>query len=156
MEYFEKIYIINLPERLDRRNEIDKQLNNINLSLNSANIQLFPGLRPKEAGEFETAGTRGCFLSHLAVLKDASENQYQRILILEDDVNFIKEFKACAIKAFYTLRKVEWNIFYAGHDIDVGNKNPPRHCKKFRRLTSYPLLTVLHYKVMSFIKHSKS
>jgi GR25 family glycosyltransferase involved in LPS biosynthesis len=38
-------------------------------------------------------GRIGCLLSHLSILKDAQNRNFDRILILEDDVNFISDMK---------------------------------------------------------------
>jgi GR25 family glycosyltransferase involved in LPS biosynthesis len=38
-------------------------------------------------------GRVGCLLSHLSILKDSENRNFDRILILEDDVNFISDMK---------------------------------------------------------------
>lgn len=77
-ENIEKIIYINLNKRIDRRLEIENELNNYNL-----NYERF------EAIEVTNFGTVGCGKSHLSVLKIAREKGYKNILILEDDFMFI-------------------------------------------------------------------
>lgn len=120
-DYFEKIYIINLPERQDRRNEMAEQLTKIGLSINHPIIYLFPAVRPLSADEFPTIGTKGCFLSHLGVLEDAVANQYSRILILEDDLNFSDNFNNMIAKTLEKVSKLDWDILYFSHKLPEPN-----------------------------------
>jgi glycosyl transferase family 25 len=113
-EFFEKIYIVNLLERTDRLREIQEQLNLINLSNNHTSVYVFPAVRPTDQGEFDSIGARGCFLSHLGILKDAAFHNYKNILILEDDVNFSDNFITESTKAFKELSDRKWDIFYGG------------------------------------------
>ncbi|MCI5210545.1 MAG: hypothetical protein D3910_17540 [Candidatus Electrothrix sp. ATG2] len=71
--YFGKIYVINLPERVDRRREVTAALKRIGISFAPGKVELFPAIRPTEAAGFPSPGVRGCFLSHLSVLKKAAE-----------------------------------------------------------------------------------
>jgi GR25 family glycosyltransferase involved in LPS biosynthesis len=50
--------------------------------------EFFPAIRPDGADNFPSVGARGCFLSHLALLKLAISRQLSSITILEDDLNF--------------------------------------------------------------------
>lgn len=121
IEYFDKTYIINLPYRNDRREEVTHQLKTIGISLNNEKIKLFEAIRPEDAGEFDSIGTKGAFLSHLGVLNDAKENGYNRILILEDDVNFSKNFTVQIRQTLDFLKNNTWNMFYGGHHLNFDN-----------------------------------
>lgn len=116
-DYFQKIYIINLPERKDRRDEMEEQLALIGLSLNHPKIQLFEATRPSDAGEFESIGARGCFMSHLGVLRDARSKKLDRLLILEDDLNFSNDFLQRINDVLSQLEQSNWSIFYGGYNI---------------------------------------
>lgn len=85
---FDRIYVINLAARLDRRREIAGQLALVGLGLEDPLVRLFPAVRPEDAGDFPSVGARGCFLSHLAVLKDAVAQGHDSILIVEDDMDW--------------------------------------------------------------------
>jgi glycosyl transferase, family 25 len=109
-------YVINLDDRKDRRSEMEKQLRHIGWD-----AEFFPAIRPAEAGDFETIGTRGCFLSHLGVLRRAA--QYDRhLVIMEDDLNFVSGFSRSWELAFNAVQEKEWSIFYPGHVVE----NTPR------------------------------
>jgi glycosyl transferase family 25 len=115
LEYFQQVYIINLPHRHDRRREMAEQFNRIGLSFDSPGVRLFQALRPETSDGFPSIGARGCFLSHLAVLRDACEQGFERILILEDDVNFADNFIVRMGKVKAELQHADWSIFYGGY-----------------------------------------
>jgi glycosyl transferase, family 25 len=124
LDQFERIYIINLESRADRRLEIDEQLTRIGLSLDSPRVVLFNAVRVKDAAGFPTAGARGCFLSHLGVLDDAANRGLASILILEDDVNFVDDFLARSIELANALSELSFEMFYGGHQFVLP---PPPH-----------------------------
>lgn len=115
LDYFDRIYIINLPYRTDRKAEMAEQLRKIGLSFDSANVVLFPAVRPEQAMGFPTIGTRGCFLSHLGVLQDAARAGLSRVLILEDDLNFSADFLQRMPEVINALQSKSWSVFYGGY-----------------------------------------
>lgn len=117
VNYFQQIYIVNLVERNDRRDEIAEQLELIGLSIDHPNIQLFPAIRPLDAGEFTSIGARGCFSSHLEILRDAKLRGLNRVLILEDDLNFSTDFPGRINEIVGQLKQLSWEIFYGGYTL---------------------------------------
>jgi glycosyl transferase family 25 len=115
-ECFDKVYVINLPFRTDRREEIEKELLGIGVDMNSENISIFPAVRPLEANGFPSIGARGCFESHHRIIKDALVNAYHTILILEDDAMFPGRNKEEIAHTIEKLLKVDWDIFYGGYE----------------------------------------
>jgi glycosyl transferase family 25 len=85
---FGRVHVINLTDRADRRREMEGELRRIGLSLTHPGVSVFAATRPAEAGGFPTAGTRGCFESHLAVLARIAAGPEPAGLILEDDADF--------------------------------------------------------------------
>lgn len=77
IEEFDRIFYINLDRRPDRRYETEKFLDE--LVGDSSLIERF------SAVDLDN-GSIGCALSHLEVLKTSISRGYQKILILEDDV----------------------------------------------------------------------
>jgi glycosyl transferase, family 25 len=114
LNLFDKTYIINLPERLDRREEMERQLKKLSLS---DKVTFFPAIRPTDKGEFRTIGARGCFLSHLAVLKEAKSQNLNNVLIIEDDLSFSRFLIGQQDKVTDKLRPLKWNFVYLGHGI---------------------------------------
>jgi hypothetical protein len=117
LEAFDRISIINLPSRLDRRCETAAELTRIGLSFEDSRVDLFPAFRPSDKGEFPSIGARGCFLSHLRVLQRAVDDGIHRLLILEDDVSFSKMFILHPEAVINSLSSPDWAIFYGGHKI---------------------------------------
>jgi glycosyl transferase family 25 len=76
----DKIFYINLEKRIDRREQIEEELQNYNLYDKAERFQ---------AIHTPNQGILGCTQSHLEVLKLAKERQYKNVLILEDDFCFI-------------------------------------------------------------------
>ena len=118
LDYFQQVYVINLPHRQDRRREMTEQLEKIDLSLDSPGIRLFEAVRPEDPGEFPTIGARGCFMSHLGVLRDAQKNNLERILIFEDDLNFETDFIARTAEVIAALEETDWSVFYGGYSME--------------------------------------
>lgn len=75
----DRIVYINLDHRTDRREELESELERYGLTSIS---ERFSAIR-------DDFGALGCSKSHLAVLTQARERLYQRILVLEDDFTFL-------------------------------------------------------------------
>lgn len=58
---------------------------------------------------------KGCFTSHMNLIKSLYKKGYQRALIFEDDVQFIRPLKDDIHKINKFLNKHNWTIFYLGH-----------------------------------------
>lgn len=119
LDCFQRIYIINLPSRTDRKREIQAQLTKIGLGLDHPQIELFAAIRPDQAGDFPSIGARGCFLSHLGVLKDAQRHGLEKILILEDDLDFSSDFLLRIPGILAELAQSGWGMFYGGYRLPV-------------------------------------
>jgi len=102
------IFYINLEKRTDRKLHVEEQLNTIGLE----------GIR-FNAVEMEN-GAVGCSLSHLKCLEMAKKNEWDEVMIVEDDITFLDPslFK----KTIYNFfgRHKEWDVLLLG-----GNNIPP-------------------------------
>jgi glycosyl transferase, family 25 len=117
LSYFDKVFVINLPARADRRREMDQQLRKIGLAIDASLIEVFQAIRPPDKGPFSSVGARGAFLSHLGVLRTAAGAGYRRILILEDDVNFIEDFNTQFTRMVRSQEGQDWHLFYGGYQL---------------------------------------
>ena len=111
---FDHIYIINLPYRTDRRDEISVQLARVGLSFDHPQVTLFPAIRPTEAGDWPNIGTRGCFYSQMAVLQAALDAGHTSIAILEDDMDWSQTFLAMPGEAIRGWGALDWDYLHAG------------------------------------------
>jgi hypothetical protein len=107
------IFVINLEHRIDRRLAMEEELLKVGWR-----AEFFRAIRPGEPAGFDSIGARGCFLSHLSVLKAAQDREAQYIAILEDDLNFRPGFTDGWKSAMSRLSSMEWSIFYPGHALE--------------------------------------
>jgi glycosyl transferase, family 25 len=117
IDYFDRIVVINLPERTDRKKFISKELNNIHCPIDSKKVQIFPAIRPKDPEGFSSTGARGCFLSHRTVLKQALDDSLEHLLIMEDDLMISEHFQKREEEMMTSLRNRNWDFVYFGHTI---------------------------------------
>lgn len=102
---FDQIRIVSLPERNDRRRFMSRQLKHLGL-IDDPRVQFFDAYKTPDPGLFRKAGSHGCFLSHLEILRSAAEHN-QSVLILQDDCEFFPEVRT------YVLP--ECDVFYGGY-----------------------------------------
>jgi glycosyl transferase, family 25 len=139
------LFLINLPERRDRRAEFGDQLAQIGLSFDHRRIRIFPAIRPTELAGFPTLGTRGCFLSHRAVLQQALSAQERSVIICEDDLNFAPDFLSRLPTVLDILRREAWDIFYAGYTSDQFGDLVGPEANLFRLPHTHPVLCAHFY-----------
>lgn len=108
----DKIFIINLESRTDRKEEIINEMKKQNISEDK--YEFFKAIRPTIYDVFEwnsnfcrevlihvqpnnrqnyLIGCLGCLKSHRAVIKEAIDRDYKNILVFEDDTQFIDNFE---------------------------------------------------------------
>jgi glycosyl transferase family 25 len=113
--FFERIYVINLPERADRRRAVIQELEDFGISPSSGKVEIFPAIRPTNAGAFPNIGILGCCLSHLEVLRQAQKRGLSNVLILEDDVCFSKRLKIEETQLIAQLTSMKWDMIHFGY-----------------------------------------
>ena len=111
---FDALYVINLPNRADRRREFDAELGRVGLSLADPRVRLFAAIRPEDKGGFPDIGSRGCFMSHLGVMTAALAEGFESIVVCEDDLDFSRDFGARIAALLPALERLPWDIVYAG------------------------------------------
>lgn len=114
-EFFERTYVVNLPDRQDRRRDITKELANVGISLATNSVEIFPASRPETAGEFPSIGAWGCFLSHLSILKHARQQNLSNVLVMEDDLAISPTLIAQQSALIEQLQGQDWGMVYLGH-----------------------------------------
>ena len=121
---FDRVRIINLPERTDRRREMTRQLARVG-ALDNPRIDFFDATKPDDAGDFPSRGARGCFMSHLGVLRAAVADGVTSLLILEDDLNFVADFPMTEPGRFHAPADKGWGIFYGTYRLYEPHVAPP-------------------------------
>lgn len=115
LDGFQRIIVVNLPERNDRRREMEQQLRAVGADPNDPRIRFFAAARPREVGDWPSIGARGCFQSHLEILRAAAADGLESILILEDDCDFTPRPTAMRAALVEQLADREWDLCYLGH-----------------------------------------
>ncbi len=95
MNQINKVYVINLEKRTERKERMLSILNDLNLSFeffkaidgdqikfDEWNIQVFPGYQPDNKKKTLTKGEIGCFMSHYSIWKEVIYFFYWIILSL--------------------------------------------------------------------------
>ena len=119
LDAFDGAYVLSLPERTDRRREMERELRRADVGLRTGQLaeklRFFPAIRPTEATPFPSIGIRGASLSHLAILRDAEARGLSRVLVLEDDAEFEPGFQARAAPLLAALARRAWGMVHLGH-----------------------------------------
>lgn len=110
-DFFDKIYCINLSKRKDRWNTVFERLKRVGIE--PARWEAIDGDILNWISK-EGKNYIGCALSHLSAMIDAKYNNYNRILILEDDVCPFKDFDFIFKHFLNQQQKVDWGFFYLG------------------------------------------
>lgn len=137
--YFDKVYVLNLKKDVKKRNKIIEQFNNLNIICEIFEghngkecqdcIDFAKEYKNRKINDprnhplqnrfisdskysrflIRSEGTLGIIKSMIALLKDAKKNNYEKILVFQDDILFDKQFN---IKFNNIIRKIprDWNI----------------------------------------------
>ena len=143
--YFDKIYIINMKESINRKIYMTEQMNKFNItnyvfqnavvgediskdSFKEKKLWAYPGNEFCEStcscsgnGHDLTKIQIAVHLSHYSIWEDMLKNNYKKCLIFEDDVNLTDENN----KFEDIIREVpdDWEFIYYGHSQKINNGN---------------------------------
>jgi glycosyl transferase, family 25 len=116
---FELIRVINLRHRTDRRGDTLREFSRIGIELkNDGAVAFFDACKYDEKGPFISAGARGCYQSHLRILKEAMVKRAKSVAIFEDDFDFVRNARLVT-DALFHLNLSPWSIFFGGHEAFV-------------------------------------
>jgi glycosyl transferase family 25 len=104
-------YYINLEHRTDRKLHVENQLNTIGVK----RFNRFNAIKMEN-------GAIGCSMSHLKILEDAYNNNWEHILIVEDDITFLNpNLFVEQFEQFMTNQnqnKKKWDVvLFAGNNV---------------------------------------
>ena len=104
--YFDKIYCINLEYRKDRYISANNTFNKLNIK----NVEFVIVNKSPKGGRY------GCFESHINVIKNAYNSEYNNILIFEDDIRPSIFYNLKLLNdSINFMKNNEWDIFYLGY-----------------------------------------
>jgi GR25 family glycosyltransferase involved in LPS biosynthesis len=152
-DFVDKIYCINLKRRPDRWEKIKKEFKSNNLF-----VERFDAVDGMELDDNEIIlnhndlklknGAQGALKSHRSILKDAIDNNYERICIFEDDISFCKDF-INRFKYYAKFTPDNWDIMYLG--CHFNNCPLPEETKKkyiFKNIRNYGCFSMIIKKEM--------
>jgi glycosyl transferase, family 25 len=122
LDLFDRVFILNLPSRPDRRQEMVEMLRGAGWDPEGPKLTWFPAVDPRSAAGFSSPGSRGCFVSHIAALNAARNMGASRVLVLEDDCDFAPDFPERQEQVAGWLESAPWGLAYLGH---VESVSPP-------------------------------
>jgi len=132
---FSQIYLINLKRRSDRFERMMYNLEQLGIHvkvveavdgrqlddnyIESHGIKMMPDFSEPYHNRPLTYGEIGCFMSHFNIWQDMIENNYEKVLIFEDDIRFRSYFLD---KLQYLMDELEttapdWDLVFLGRKI---------------------------------------
>jgi glycosyl transferase, family 25 len=114
-KYFDKIYCINLDRRKDRWEETENELKKWGLL---DQVERYPAVDGASLDNPYSInnGELGILTTHINLISDAKEKNYENVLILEDDIEFTKNI--INVDKYMELVPTDWDMIYFG-----GNHN---------------------------------
>jgi GR25 family glycosyltransferase involved in LPS biosynthesis len=129
--YFDKIYYINLEKDVDRNKSILEQFREFNITnfkrVDAAVLKTVPdrhywrNFNKKSLNEKYILGSLGCRHSHLSIMRDALDNNYNRILVFEDAVTFKQNPNKLLTNNINNIK--DWDMLYFGGAIETQYRN---------------------------------
>ncbi|MCF8261496.1 MAG: glycosyltransferase family 25 protein [Melioribacteraceae bacterium] len=128
-EYFDCIYVLNIERNVDRRINIQEKLNGLRyvffegvdgqkLDLEELEQQSIYSsedtIKNSYNRELMSPNEVACSYSHINIYKDVVEKGFERVLILEDDIEIVLESKADFNNAMSELDP-NWDLLYFSH-----------------------------------------
>ena len=108
----DETYCINLARRHDRRAHAEEQFSRVGLD-GVRFFQAFDAARLDLAHATRNRGEVGCYLSHLALLKQARARGLRSLALVEDDVVFGAGFRP-GYQRFIDHLPDDWDVLYLG------------------------------------------
>ncbi len=115
IEFFDRSYIINLLDRVDRRAQAEQEFFKIGIRIPNERVRFYSAERVLEKGEFPDVGARGCFNSHRNVLDLAHKDRLHNVLIFEDDVSFRSVGDEIERQILSRLQIEDWDVIHFGY-----------------------------------------
>ena len=105
-DFFDDIFCISLQNRTDRRDEVSKIFNELNIPVKFVIVNKDP-----------KGGIYGCFDSHIKIIKYMNEHNKNNILIFEDDIIPTDSYNLKNIENSIQFMKTNksWDLFYLGY-----------------------------------------
>lgn len=110
-DFFNKAFYINRRDRVDRKKNFEEQLLKVNLL---DWVERYEAVHADDVIESEKPSKSeiACGSSHRNIVEIACQNNFDNVLIFEDDACFLDNFHEVCNKSLEKLKKIEWDLFY--------------------------------------------
>lgn len=115
IDSFERMFIINLPERQDRRRFVTEELAACGTDVDGLKVRFIEAIRPTYAAGWPSIGARGCWMSHLKAIRMARGLGMEHVLIAEDDVMLSSTLARPLPEMSERIARGGWDFAYLGH-----------------------------------------
>jgi glycosyl transferase family 25 len=78
-------------------------------------VELYEATRPTDPEGFDSLGARGCYTSHLDILRDARDRGVESVLVMEDDCEILARNGKRLEQLSSELKNRRWGFAYLGH-----------------------------------------
>ena len=121
MQSIQHAFYINLESRQDRKIHVENQLKNVNINC----AQRFSAIKLPN-------GRIGCSMSHLKCIQIAKENNWDHVLICEDDILFLNPNLFKKNLQHFLKSNESWDVVLL-----AGNNVPPYHriCEEYIKIS---------------------
>jgi GR25 family glycosyltransferase involved in LPS biosynthesis len=121
-EFFDQIYCINLDRRIDRWQNVEKEFDRLNITVERFTAcdgkELLEQLPQEAKSDIKLSpGELGLAITHQALLVQSMERNHKSILILEDDVRFVDDFNE-KFDRYSEEVPIDWDMLYLGGNLD--------------------------------------
>jgi glycosyl transferase, family 25 len=132
LDYFDRLAIINLPDRDDRRRALTKELSRIGIDFDSPKVTIPNPPMPKTPNGFASRGVYGSYLSHVEIIEKAYRDGLDTVWVLEDDAIFSRKFRSEQQRLIARrLRDHEWDLCFIGHTVHKELPDSPTGLLRF-------------------------
>ena len=115
VDHFDRAYIINLADRVDRRREAIAEFRRVGIDVPSDKVRFYTATRPRDQGSFPDRGSRGNFTSHRDILHLAERDGLRNVLVFEDDISFRSIDPAFEQRLMARLAEQQWDVMLFGY-----------------------------------------
>ena len=158
LEYFDRVSVIHLPDRVDRFRALKRELRCLGIDLHDPKVQVPHAPKPGDANGFPSKGVYGNFLSHYEILKGALHDGLRTVWVLEDDAIFSRRMLRQQEQIVEFLSQTPWDLCYFGHGLKCELVNMAeglvRYSGPFRHAHCYAASSQVLARLVSYLEET--